>query len=212
MKYFFKRIRQKLIEQNRFTRYLAYAAGEILLVVIGILLALQVNKWNEQRKQEILEIQYLERLVVDLAHDTNYYNKRTSYSLKAIHNLDAYLHEAYNIQESLEDVKDLFNYLSLDTDHLTSNNSTYRELTSTGKLNIFKNQELKKSIVDHYRLNEEIAANILEFNLVSTQFLVEANRVVRNLGKFFRLDNTPYDDPKMLLEGEWKFMNEFSSE
>jgi hypothetical protein len=56
---FFRRIRQKLLEQNRFSKYMFYATGEILLVVIGILIALQVNTWNEKRKQEILEIQYL---------------------------------------------------------------------------------------------------------------------------------------------------------
>ncbi|WP_026952516.1 hypothetical protein [Algoriphagus mannitolivorans] len=44
---FFRKIRQKLLQQNRVTRYLAYAIGEIFLVVLGILIALQVNNWNE---------------------------------------------------------------------------------------------------------------------------------------------------------------------
>jgi len=50
----FRKIRQKLLKENRITRYLVYALGEILLVVIGILIALQVNTWNQQRieKQE----------------------------------------------------------------------------------------------------------------------------------------------------------------
>ncbi|MCS4435243.1 DUF6090 family protein [Aquiflexum gelatinilyticum] len=48
---FFRKIRQKLLKENRVTRYLAYAVGEILLVVIGILIALQVNTWNENRKK-----------------------------------------------------------------------------------------------------------------------------------------------------------------
>lgn len=46
----FRKIRQKLLSQNRVTRYLVYAFGEILLVVIGIFLAVQVNDWNESRK------------------------------------------------------------------------------------------------------------------------------------------------------------------
>lgn len=46
---FFRKIRQKLLSQNQVTRYLAYAIGEIFLVMIGILLALQVNNWNEER-------------------------------------------------------------------------------------------------------------------------------------------------------------------
>ena len=47
----FRKIRQNLLTQNRVTRYLAYALGEILLVVIGILFALSINTWNENRKQ-----------------------------------------------------------------------------------------------------------------------------------------------------------------
>ncbi|MFC3879763.1 DUF6090 family protein [Algoriphagus namhaensis] len=51
----FRKIRRALLEQNKVTRYLAYAVGEIALVMIGILLALQVNNWNENRKDRIKE-------------------------------------------------------------------------------------------------------------------------------------------------------------
>ncbi|SFR34816.1 hypothetical protein SAMN04490243_0891 [Robiginitalea myxolifaciens] len=47
---FFRRIRQNLLQENKFSKYLLYALGEILLVVIGILIALQINNWNEERK------------------------------------------------------------------------------------------------------------------------------------------------------------------
>ncbi|MCB0373030.1 MAG: hypothetical protein KDD31_08480 [Muricauda sp.] len=47
---FFRNIRQRLLTENKFTKYLIYAIGEILLVVIGILIALQINNWNENRK------------------------------------------------------------------------------------------------------------------------------------------------------------------
>jgi hypothetical protein len=59
---FFRNIRQKLLQQNRITRYLAYAIGEIFLVVIGILIALQVNNWNENRKDRIREQEILIQL------------------------------------------------------------------------------------------------------------------------------------------------------
>ncbi|WP_445386453.1 DUF6090 family protein [Robiginitalea sp. IMCC44478] len=49
---FFRQIRQRLLTDNKFSKYLLYAIGEILLVMIGILLALQVNNWNEQQKEE----------------------------------------------------------------------------------------------------------------------------------------------------------------
>ncbi len=52
MLHFFRRIRQRLLTENRFSRYVLYAVGEIVLVVIGILIALQINNWNEDRKNE----------------------------------------------------------------------------------------------------------------------------------------------------------------
>ena len=52
---FFRKIRQRLLTENKFSKYLIYAIGEIGLVMIGILLALQVNNWNEERKADRAE-------------------------------------------------------------------------------------------------------------------------------------------------------------
>ena len=49
---FFRKIRRDLISNNRFYNYLKYALGEIMLVVLGILIALQINNWNEERKSQ----------------------------------------------------------------------------------------------------------------------------------------------------------------
>lgn len=62
----FKKIRQQLLKGNRFGKYLLYATGEIILVVIGILVALQLNNWNEERKARILEKKTLKELRSDL--------------------------------------------------------------------------------------------------------------------------------------------------
>ena len=56
---FFRRIRQQLLSENKFSKYLFYAIGEIILVVIGILLALQINNWNEEKKERVQEQKYL---------------------------------------------------------------------------------------------------------------------------------------------------------
>lgn len=56
---FFRRIRQRLLSENKISKYLIYAIGEIVLVVIGILIALQINNWNEERKSSIAESQAL---------------------------------------------------------------------------------------------------------------------------------------------------------
>jgi len=57
---FFRKIRQNLLIENKTGKYFKYAIGEILLVVIGILIALQINNWNEQSKaKKSAEIQLL---------------------------------------------------------------------------------------------------------------------------------------------------------
>jgi len=63
---FFRTIRKKLIEEDNVRKYLLYAIGEILLVVIGILIALQVNNWNEERKKTNRENQLLAQLTEDV--------------------------------------------------------------------------------------------------------------------------------------------------
>ncbi|MGI9551386.1 MAG: DUF6090 family protein [Aurantibacter sp.] len=59
---FFRRIRQKLLDENKFSKYLVYAIGEIVLVMVGILLALQVNNWNEGKKDKAESIKILQKL------------------------------------------------------------------------------------------------------------------------------------------------------
>ena len=49
---FFRKIRQNMIKENKASKYLLYAIGEIVLVVKGILIALQINNWNEDKKNE----------------------------------------------------------------------------------------------------------------------------------------------------------------
>ena len=66
---FFRNLRQKMLSENKVTRYLAYAVGEIVLVVIGILIALQINTWNEDRKEARLARQYLEGIRDNLTQD-----------------------------------------------------------------------------------------------------------------------------------------------
>lgn len=60
------KIRQRLFPENRFTRYLVHAVGEIVLVVIGILIALQINNANDQRKARHSEVEYLRSIKTDL--------------------------------------------------------------------------------------------------------------------------------------------------
>ncbi len=51
-----------MLIENRFTKYLLYALGEIILVVLGILIALQINNWNQEQKDHKAEITYLKEI------------------------------------------------------------------------------------------------------------------------------------------------------
>ena len=65
----FRTIRKSLLARNRFSNYLLYALGEIVLVVIGILVALQINNWNDQRKLHNQELKYLRNIRADLVNN-----------------------------------------------------------------------------------------------------------------------------------------------
>ena len=73
---FFRRIRQKLANDNKFLKYSRYAIGEILLVVVGILIALQINNWNEHRKAQKQEYQMISQLLEDAKTDSIFYDSR----------------------------------------------------------------------------------------------------------------------------------------
>ena len=66
---FFRKIRQKMLTENKFSKYLLYAIGEIVLVVIGILIALQINNWNETKKNTIAIRNVLLEIKEDLIQD-----------------------------------------------------------------------------------------------------------------------------------------------
>ncbi|VAV86217.1 FIG00653203: hypothetical protein [hydrothermal vent metagenome] len=66
---FFRKIRQNMIKENRASKYLLYAIGEIVLVVIGILIALSINNWNENRKEEIILKSNLSTILKILEND-----------------------------------------------------------------------------------------------------------------------------------------------
>jgi hypothetical protein len=77
MLHFLRRIRRSLINSGSLKKYTLYAIGEILLVMIGILLALQVNNWNETRKQHLNDIKFLKNLQHEIVLDTAVFADKT---------------------------------------------------------------------------------------------------------------------------------------
>lgn len=66
---FFRNIRKNLLNEGKTSKYFKYAIGEIVLVVLGILIALQINNWNIERTDKIRETKYLKNIKLDLQKD-----------------------------------------------------------------------------------------------------------------------------------------------
>jgi hypothetical protein len=90
---FFRKIRQNLIMENKTGKYFKYAIGEIVLVVIGILIALQINNWNEQRKDNRNLHAIYSNLLIDIKVDSVSYG----INLQQLKDIDVLHHELYEI-------------------------------------------------------------------------------------------------------------------
>ena len=146
---FFRNIRQSLLSEGRTSKYLKYALGEIILVVIGILIALQINNWNEQRKLKNKERLYLEALYKDMVEMQNIYSSRLLESPKRLKTALNGLKYVQNCGEGS------LKKLSLDSmlyDHQVLPdffviNDTYNEMLSANILAGLSNKKLKNDII-----------------------------------------------------------------
>lgn len=145
----FRKTRKVLLSQNRFTKYLFYAIGEIVLVVIGILLALQINTWNQEKISRNEEQFYLKKLQVNLVQDTIYLNNRTrqlNATLDSLNSLEAQLKD----ERSKEFIrKNMFRSL-IGLFRFQPQTSTFDNLISTGKLELISNQSIVDSLFNYY--------------------------------------------------------------
>ncbi|HKK12489.1 MAG TPA: DUF6090 family protein [Flavobacteriaceae bacterium] len=151
---FFRNIRQKIIKEGKTANYLKYAIGEIVLVVIGILIALQINNWNENRKNRIIEKKYLVSISNDLSEiketSNRVYLKRLDQKLEGLYLAKKYAQNQISIQDTLAflhktSLGALF-YSGLNVKEKDS----YDELVSTGRLRLIENDSLRKEITKFF--------------------------------------------------------------
>ncbi|MGB5498220.1 MAG: DUF6090 family protein [Maribacter sp.] len=146
MIHFFKRIRQQLLTENKISRYLIYAIGEILLVVIGILIALQINTWNNgkiERKEEIKSYRNIKRQILDDRNElikvkdfNNYYTGAYEYGVKIIMSGN---------REKTDSLALVSMGLSQYSDFHSSGN-IYQTLVNGGELKLLKNSGITSAI------------------------------------------------------------------
>ncbi|MDX1591419.1 MAG: DUF6090 family protein [Balneolaceae bacterium] len=154
------------MEQNKVRTYILYAVGEILLVVIGILIALQVNNWNEGRKLSDLEISYYESFVEDLQSDSLEYVfkiENARYNNTKILNILDFINNDYDMDDismrtvnwrgdDYEGKQALVMSLAQAgfVQFLQVNDNTITDIRSTGNIKLLGNEELKDQILFYY--------------------------------------------------------------
>ena len=165
---FFRKIRQRLLTENRFRRYLFYAIGEIVLVVIGILLALQINTWNDQRKKNNQVKSYAQKLILDLKQDIQEVKYIRWQNEAAYLRLDSLTN--YTRHFRIDELKNLDLYiLSRDARYkpYSWNRASYEELKSTGILNYFNNDSLVNLLVKYEAFTKHLDVDYKEdFELI----------------------------------------------
>lgn len=145
---FFRSIRRKLLDQGSLRKYLVYAIGEILLVMVGILLALQVNNWNEKRKNRIEEQVILENLQTDFQDNLSQLQKKivmTKKSQEAIEKVVSTFINKDLDKGAYAGVDTLLQLISRRTS-FDAKTSSLDQVFSTGKLGVIRNQALRNML------------------------------------------------------------------
>ena len=178
---FFRRIRQQLLTDNKFSKYLLYAIGEIVLVVIGILIALQINNNNEVRKQREQELHYLENLKTDLilniAEMDRYITTRNSriesanyvlehFEGKPLTDLNAFAFHTTNI------------YI---WQKFTQQDNTFQELVNSGNLALISNDSIKDGLLNLQALYKKLKNEEEHFRYDAEVLLYEPSYAVLDL-------------------------------
>jgi hypothetical protein len=160
---FFRTIRQNLLAQNRFTRYLVYALGEILLVVIGILIALQINTWNEGKKSQAQELATMKEIIENLNYDIGTSKRGQSNNVERLIGLDS-LRTAVSATIRGQDETVNIYYFAMkygqDYNIVTLIRSAYDQLVNSGTIQHIKNRKLVHSLSDYY---ERKSSAVLEY-------------------------------------------------
>lgn len=145
---FFRKIRQQLITENIFSIYLIYTIGEIVLVVVGILIALQINNWKENRKDKDIENRNITNILSDLK-DQNISIDIQLESEQEFFKAACLIIKNYQENNALVVDETFYRLATKITERKTFviTDPTFTDLISSGNINILKNVEIKNSLI-----------------------------------------------------------------
>lgn len=158
---FLRRIRQNLLMENKTSKYFKYAIGEIILVVLGILIAVQINNWNENKNERELERNYLELLTQDLSEDAVSLTELVYLSNESVVSKNIILdYQEGNISEpdslSTHFLRAVFNGIT----NFVPNKGAINEIQNAGGLSLIKNEVVRNQILKLYNEYDNVEKNV----------------------------------------------------
>jgi len=175
---FFRKVRQALFKEGRIGSYLLYAIGEIVLVVIGILIALQIDNWNEDRKERQLENSYYCKLLEDVRQDRLLLNGLSVENEERIAGNNEMISLLQKKSPSRKTVMTAARAaITKTTFTFKPSMSAFEDLKSSGNLNILTDVELKDKLINYYSFLEGYG-DLLDVNsdaAVAMHYRVEKN-------------------------------------
>ena len=145
---FFRKIRQRLVNENNLSKYLLYAIGEIVLVVMGILIALQINNWNENKK----DIAKSRDILLEIKENIQFNNLRFEADIKeersVINSIDI-VFENINEYKVYNDSLD-FHFINTTYYPTASRKSSGYETLKSQGVELIKSNKLRQGIIDLY--------------------------------------------------------------
>ena len=186
---FFRTIRQRLLTENRVNKYLLYAFGEIVLVMVGILLALQVNNWNEERKQRQVERKYFVNLRNDMQADLerlDFMMDMASAKVKAAQKMKQKAN-ADSIGSLYDFSGDMLTLIFVD--EFRPSDNTYEEMKSSGNFSTLRNDDLKLKLMNLKKTYVGIDDSQKHMRNDYDMFLEDFEKYI-DWGKYYDLSNS----------------------
>jgi hypothetical protein len=148
------------MEKNKTGKYLKYAIGEIVLVFIGILIALQLNAWKEENTEKKLVKQYVSSLIEDLKTDTLSISNLQRFREWKFLKMDSLMVILKNQDiEGNENELYFFGRILIRSNGFQSNDRTITQLKNSGSLRLIRNKQVTDSIMAYQQLVEGIYNN-----------------------------------------------------
>ncbi|MDD7914437.1 DUF6090 family protein [Polaribacter ponticola] len=207
MIHLFRKTRQLLITDKRFKKYLLYAAGEVFLVVVGILLALQFNNWNIEKENAKKEEWYLTNIIEDIEYQKVILKDMQRHSLESIEVGKSIIKDfnEYKSFSKIDSLNEKLNFL-IEIYNFPNTNNTYSELVSSGQLNLITNKALSIDIINYYLASQGSYDDVR--NNIDNIFYPEVYPTIKNLCQITMYDEDVGEGEKYLLEN-YEGLNSF---